>query len=125
MNLNYHHDYSKFSIQNSKLTMTATEFIVGLADKVDPAVLEGVETNFHFDISGEGGGQYTAEVCDGNLEISEGLNGEPKCVVKTSNDTLIGVVTKKTNPMMAVLMGKIKISNQGELLKYAKVFGIM
>ena len=105
--------------------MTARDFIVGLPDQVNPAVLQGVETNFHFDIKGEGGGQYTAEVVDGELEISEGLHGEPKCVVKTDNKTFVGVVTKKTNPMMAVLMGKIKISNQGELLKYAKIFGIM
>ena len=105
--------------------MTARDFIVGLPERVDPAVLDGIETNFHFIISGEGGGEYTAEVCDGDLEISEGLNGEPKCVVKTDNKTFVGVVTKKTNPMMAVLMGKIKISNQGELIKYAKIFGIM
>ncbi len=105
--------------------MTATDFIIALPQRVDPAVLDGIATNFHFDISGEGGGQYTAEVCDGELEISEGFHGEPKCVVKTSNDTFMNVINKKTNPMMAVLMGKIKISNQGELLKYAKIFGIM
>lgn len=105
--------------------MTSKEFIDNLAKKVDSAVLDGVTTNFHFDISGDGGGLMTVEVCDGQIDISEGLNGEPKCVVKTDNETFMGIINRTTNPMMAMLMGKIKVNNQGELLKYAKVFGIM
>jgi len=27
--------------------------------------------------------------------------------------------------MLAVLTGKVKISNQGEMMKYAKIFGLM
>ncbi|MBK8429598.1 MAG: hypothetical protein IPL27_28240 [Lewinellaceae bacterium] len=29
------------------------------------------------------------------------------------------------NPMMAMMTGKLKISNPGEMLKYAKMFGLM
>ena len=31
----------------------------------------------------------------------------------------------KVNPMMAMMTGKLKISNPGEMMKYAKVFGLM
>ncbi len=105
--------------------MTAQEFITNLPSKVDSAALEGLETTFHFDISGDGGGQYTVEVADGAMNVAEGLNGEAKCKVSTGADTLVGLVTGKVNPMMAVLGGKVKISNQGEMMKYAKIFGLM
>ena len=72
-----------------------------------------------------GGGQYTVKVADKNLNVETGLNGEPKCVVKAKSSDLVDVVTGKSNAMMAVLMGKIKISNQGEMIKYAKIFGLM
>ncbi|MEL6636820.1 MAG: SCP2 sterol-binding domain-containing protein [Bacteroidota bacterium] len=105
--------------------MTAQEFITSLPSKVDSATLEGLETTFHFDISGAGGGQYTVQVANGAIDVGEGMNGEAKCKVTTSADTLVGLVTGKVNPMMAVLGGKVKISNQGEMMKYAKIFGLM
>lgn len=105
--------------------MTAKDFILTLPEKVKPEVLDGLETRFHFDISGDNGGQYTIAVEDGKMTTTEGLVGEPKCAVKTSDTTLIGLLKKDINPMMALLTGKLKISNQGEMLKYAKIFGLM
>ncbi len=105
--------------------MNAIEYIKGLEDKIDPAVTEGLETRFHFILSGDGGGDLTVEVNDGNVAVKDGLEGEPKCVVKTKATTFEKLLKKEINPMMAVMTGKVKISNQSELLKYAKVFGLM
>lgn len=105
--------------------MNAIEYIKGLEDKIDPAVTEGLETRFHFILSGEGGGDLTVEVDDGTVNVKDGLQGEPKCVVKTTASTFEKLLKKEINPMMAVMTGKVKISNQSELLKYAKVFGLM
>ncbi len=105
--------------------MTAKEFIQGLPAKVKPEALAGVNTTFHFDISGADGGQYTISVADNKIESAEGLVGTPKCVVSGSDQNFMGIVTGKLNPMMAILTGKVKISNQGEMLKYAKMFGLM
>lgn len=105
--------------------MTAAEFLQELPTKVRPELLEGIDTIFHFDLEGEGGGQYTVYVKDGKVNVEQGLNDEPKCVVKTKTETLLGIISKDINPMMAVMTGKIKISNPGELIKYAKIFGLM
>ena len=105
--------------------MTAKEFILNLPQKAKPEVLEGLDTRFHFDISGDDGGQFTVTVKDGAMNAEEGLHGTPKCVVGASDENFMGVLKGDINPMMAVLTGKLKISNQGELLKYAKVFGLM
>ena len=105
--------------------MTAKDFITSLPEKVNAEALAGMETVFFFDITGDGGGQFTVKVADGDLQVLEGFHGEPKCEIKASSDKLVGVVSGDINPMMAVLMGQIKISNQGEMIKYAKIFGLM
>ena len=105
--------------------MTTKELLYGLPAKVSPSALEGLATVFHFDIEGGSGGQYTISVEDGKMKVEDGLVGEPKCVVRASDQNFINLVTGELNPMMAVLTGKVKISNQGEMIKYAKIFGLM
>jgi putative sterol carrier protein len=105
--------------------MTASEFIKSLPAKASAEALEDMDTNFFFDLEGEGGGQYTLVAHDGQLHLHEGRYGEPKCEVKAKADNFMKVIRGDINPMMAVMTGKLKISNTGELLKYAKVFGLM
>lgn len=106
--------------------MTAKEFLYTLPEKANKGVLNNVDdTTFHFDLDGDGGGQFTMKLRDGQLSLEEGLNEEAKCVVKAKTDNFMGLATGKLNPMMALLMGKVKITNQGEMLKYAKVLGLM
>ena len=92
--------------------MTAADFLKDLPSKVKPELLEGI-------------GQFTVYVKDGQVVVDQGLCDEPKCVVKASTETLMGIVSKDINAMMAVMTGKIKISNPSELIKYAKIFGLM
>jgi len=105
--------------------MTSREFLYELPAKVDPAAIDGLETIFHFDLEGEKGGQYTISVADQKVTVSDGLTGEAKCVVRSTGDTFIKLATGELNPMIAILTGKVKISNQGEMLRYAKLFGLM
>jgi putative sterol carrier protein len=69
-------------------------------------------------------GQYTVKVEDGKMTIEEGLIGDPKCVVTASAATLGKVISGNMNPMMAVMSGKLKISNLTEMMTYAKIFGL-
>jgi putative sterol carrier protein len=105
--------------------MTSKEFLYALPSKVSLSAIEGLETVFHFDIEGENGGQFTITVVDNKVTVNDGLLGEPKCVVRATADNFINLATGELNPMMAVLTGKVKISNQSEMLRYAKIFGLM
>ncbi len=104
--------------------MTAKEFITTLPQNVPQKYLENVDTCFHFDISEEGGGQFTLTAKDGKLDVQEGIVGESKCVVSAKNKNFMALVRGELNPMMAVFSGKLKISNTSEVLKYAKMFGL-
>lgn len=103
--------------------MDVKEFIFNLPNKVKAEAVEGLSTVFHFDISDSG--QYTVQLDDGKLDVSEGLNGDAACKVTASTDTLTRLLSRDLNPMMAMMTGKLKISNPGEMLKYAKIFGLM
>lgn len=103
--------------------MTSRDFLYRLPDKVSPGAIEGHETIFHFDI--DGGGQHTVQVANGKVTVTEGLTGDPACVVRTSEEHFLKLIQGDLNPMMAILTGKVKISNQGEMLRYAKIFGLM
>ena len=105
--------------------MTALDFIQSLKEKINPDAIAGHNTTFHFDISGDGGGQKTVKIVDGNLEVLDGLVGEAKCAVSVKGETLLKLVSGQENPTMAFMMGKIKVSNPGELMKYSKIFGLM
>jgi putative sterol carrier protein len=105
--------------------MTAKEFIHTLPTKVNPSAIEGMTTCFHFQLSGEGGGDVTVEIADGKCTVHDGLVGEANCNVKASDETFMGLIKGTVNPMMAMMSGKIKISNTGEMLKYAKILGLM
>ena len=99
------------------------EFLFALPSKVPPEAVEGLSTLFHFDIGDAG--SYTIKLDDGKMDVSEGLNGDPACKVTASAETLSKLLSKDLNPMMAMMTGKLKISNPGEMLKYAKMFGLM
>ena len=104
--------------------MHALEFIDNLPAKVPAEALEGNETVFHFEISGDPAGSRTVTVKDAAIHVIDGLEGEARCVVKTSNETFLNILNGSLNPMMALMTGKIKISNPGEMMKYAKLFGL-
>ena len=99
------------------------EYLFSLPEKADPTVLEGHYTVFHFEV--DGSGHYTVTVEDCAIKVDEGLNGEAVCRVITSAESFSNLLTKDLNPMLAMMTGKLRISNPGEMLKYAKIFGLM
>lgn len=105
--------------------MQAKEFLESLPLKVKPEVIEGLNTVFHFDLSGEEGCALTLQLQNGKLEAISGLVGDPKCVIKSSGVDFMRLITKDLNPLAAILTGKVKVSNQGEMIKYAKIFGLL
>lgn len=105
--------------------MTAKEFLMNLPAKVSPEAIEGHNTCFHFDLAGDNEGEYTLVIADGKAEVKEGFEGEAECTLKAKGKDLMDIVEGRQNPMMAFMMGKIKVDNQGVMLKYAKILGLM
>lgn len=105
--------------------MTSKEFLMNLPEKINSKSLEGMNAIFHFDLEGEGGGQVSISITNGEVKVADGFVGEPNCTIKATNDNFKKVLKGDLNPMMAILTGKLKISNQSEMMKFAKLLGWM
>jgi crotonobetainyl-CoA:carnitine CoA-transferase CaiB-like acyl-CoA transferase/putative sterol carrier protein len=102
--------------------ITAKEILLSIPARFRPEKAFDYKTVFHFDISGSNGGQYTVRIENRKCELLEGLQGEAKCVVKTKDETYAGLETGQLNPQMALMMGKVKVSNIAEMMQFAKCF---
>jgi putative sterol carrier protein len=81
-----------------------------------------METVIHLKISGNDGGEYTVAIKEGQCMVTPGLAGQPRCVTETSAKTYIDMETGKTNPQIAFMMGKVRISNIPEMMQFNKMF---
>ncbi len=103
--------------------VTAKEIIYSLKERFMPDKAEpGYETTFHINLSGDGGGDFTVEIIDGEINVSDGLQGDAKCTVTAKASIYEEVEWGKTNPQMAFLTGKVKVSDIGEMLDFAGLF---
>ena len=102
--------------------MTAKEYLEKTATTITPATAAGINTVLHFDFGGNQ--QYSISAHDGHGKFQDGLHGEAECVIKANADDFLKIAHGEMNPMMAVMMGKLKLSNPGAMMKYAKMLGI-
>jgi putative sterol carrier protein len=77
---------------------------------------------FHFTITGAEQEEWTVRIDDGRCEVSPGHDVSPSCTVSMKEDTYLSIESGETDPQMAVLMGKVKISNLAAMMKFAKCF---
>lgn len=124
------HDRDSKSFSNSNKTATtmsakpekASEILKSLPTRFKADKAEGFDAVFHFDISGPNGGQYTVTVKERTCTIDDGHSGEATCKVTTVDTVYEDVELGRTNPQMAVMMGKIKINNIGAMMRFAGLF---
>lgn len=101
---------------------TAREIVHTLPDRFKPDAAEGIELIFHFNLEGDSGGEFTVSIVDQKCKVEDGLHGVPDCVMTTKASIYEEIEQGKTNPQMAFMMGKIKISAIGEMLKFTNLF---
>ncbi|MGH1362970.1 MAG: acyl-CoA dehydrogenase family protein [Calditrichia bacterium] len=94
----------------------------GMPHRFRPEKAGEYRTVFHFRLSGEQGGEYTVKIFSGQCTVEDGLSGDPRCVVETSDKTYMDIELGKTNPQVAFMMGKVKVSNIPEMTHFGKVF---
>ena len=101
---------------------TAIDIIKSLETRFITSKAPEIEIVYHFELEGENGGNFTVIVTETTCKISEGLNGTPKCVIKAKASDYEDLELGRSNPQMALMMGKIKVSNIGSMLKFIEMF---
>ncbi|HXH18580.1 MAG TPA: SCP2 sterol-binding domain-containing protein, partial [Chitinophagales bacterium] len=124
------HDKQETSFSNqNKTAMTmngkpekASEIVKSLPSRFRADKADGFNAIFHFDIGGPNGGQFTVTIKDKTCTVTDGHQGEATCKVTTQDSVYEDVELGRTNPQMAVMMGKIKINNIGAMMRFVGLF---
>ncbi len=102
--------------------MTAREIVLALPSRLKTDEAAGQSGTFHFKLEGENGGEFTVNVANSVCTVTEGLAGEADCVISALSSDFEDAEEGRVNKQMAVMMGKIKISNLGAMLKFIGMF---
>lgn len=102
--------------------ITFQDIVTSIPSRFRPEKAGSQKLTFHFDISGNDGGEYTVLIVDGTCTLTDGLNGSADCVIKAKAEVYTQIELGKTNPQMALMMGKVKVSNLGKMMEFAKLF---
>jgi putative sterol carrier protein len=108
--------------KNMSTPQTAKEIILALPERFKADSSTGDSGTFHFNIDGDNGGQFTVTVADGQCAVTEGMQGDADCVISAVDTDFEDAELGRVNKQMAVMMGKIKISNLGAMLKFLSMF---
>lgn len=101
---------------------TAKQILESIPQRFRPEKAQGYNTVFHFDITGNEVLQYTVTINNGRCNVQQSLIGTADCTVTTSADTYIALETGKSNPQMALMTGKVKVSNIAAMMQFSKAF---
>jgi len=91
---------------------SARDFFEGLEQRIDPARVAGKQVSYRFDLRGDG--SWRLELADGKASVTES-DAEADCVVETSEDVLLRIVSGKQSPALAYMTGKIKVEGRTDL----------
>ncbi|MBI5501228.1 MAG: SCP2 sterol-binding domain-containing protein [Deltaproteobacteria bacterium] len=73
-----------------------------------PEKATGVTAVVQFDITGEGGGQWHADIVNGALAVVEGLHPKPQLTISASAPDYVDISTGKLNGQLAFMTGRLK-----------------
>ena len=104
------------------MNITAQQILESIPLRFRAEKAQNYAAVFHFDISGDETIQYTVTIANEKCDLQKGLNGKADCVIKTKASVYVDLETGKANPQMALMLGKIKVSNLAAMMQFAKCF---
>lgn len=107
----------------AKAPETARDIVYSLPNRLKTdRVEDDAEHRFHLLLDGPTGGNFTVTLKDKNVTVEDGLVDEPTCEIKAKASDYEDLEHGRGNPQMMFMMGKIKVSNLSEVLKFVTYF---
>lgn len=77
---------------------------------LDTSRVQGINAVMFFDLSGEGGGQWTLTLKDDGVTVENGKTATPNVTFSMAAQDFIAVANGTLNPVSAFMQGKVRIS---------------
>lgn len=75
----------------------------------------GMKAVYQWDITGEGGGKWNAEIADGKCTVNEGEHASPNITITVSAKDWLDILNGKLDGQMAFMSGKLKVKGDMSL----------
>ncbi|MFO8111728.1 MAG: AMP-binding protein, partial [Desulfosalsimonadaceae bacterium] len=107
--------------KRQKSGATVADIFGTMESRVNPDGVKGVTANYGYIITGEGGGEWTVCVNDGDVKVLEGLH-DPNVTTTCAAQDWIDITLGKLDGMAAFSAGKLKVEGDLGLLTKATQF---
>lgn len=92
--------------------------------KENPKPIEGMETVYQFELSGDNGGLYQLHLSGGAAKVKEGSSQEANCTIQMKTEDFKDMLLGNLNPTGAFMAGKLKVKgDMGQAMKLQSVLG--
>ncbi len=97
----------------------------GVKEKVDKYKVQGMNATYQFNITGDGGGEWSVALADGDVTVGTGTADNPSITLTMDGADFLDLISGKLNGQTAFLTGKLKIQGDMTLaMKLQAVFAL-
>jgi putative sterol carrier protein len=97
------------------MAITSVQDVLDNIGRVDKSQIEGLDAVILFNLSGEGGGTWTATIADGTIKVEEGETATPGMTLSMDAKDLVALSKGELNAVAAFMQGRIKVTGDMSL----------
>ena len=75
----------------------------------------GLKAVYQWDVTGDGGGKWNAEIADGACNVAEGEHASPNITITVAAQDWLDILNGKLDGQMAFMSGKLKVKGDMSL----------
>jgi putative sterol carrier protein len=99
--------------------MNAAGVFDQMLKEFQPEKAGNLDAKFQFNLSGEGGGNWTVVIANGTCTVTQGVAAKPNVTVNMAAPDFVKMVAGELQPVVAFMQGKIKL--QGDMTLAMKI----
>jgi putative sterol carrier protein len=92
------------------MAFTSVKEVLEGISEVDAEKIQGVNGVMLFDATGEGGGQWTLTLSDGEIKLEEGETVTPDVTFSMAAQDFVAIANGELNAISAFMQGKVKVT---------------